>query len=70
MDLALDFAINPGDDPFRPFRPFRPSKVHSPDSERGMMILMGSPMVQLRSAIALGILLQTVDQTVCKSIFG
>ena len=67
MGLALDFAINPGDDLFRPFRP---SKVHSPDSERGMMILMGSPMVQLRSAIALGILLQTVDQTVCKSIFG
>ncbi|OCQ91834.1 hypothetical protein AMR42_07235 [Limnothrix sp. PR1529] len=64
LDFALDFAINPGDDPFRP------SKVHSPDSERGMMILMGSPMVQLRSAIALGILLQTVDQTVCKSIFG
>jgi len=56
--------MDPGD------YPFRPSKVHSPDSERGMMILMGSPMVQLRSAIALGILLQTVDQTVCKSIFG
>jgi hypothetical protein len=64
LDFALNFALNPGD------YPFRPSKVHSPDSERGMMILMGSPRVQLHSAIALGILLQTVDQTVCKSIVG